>query len=107
RRPGIFVGSPSDQPTARPILSPSLAVQEAPELARPARMLELAQRLGLDLADALAGDRELLADFLERVIGIHTDAEAHAKHALLARRERSEHARRRLAQVRLDRRIDR
>jgi hypothetical protein len=30
-------------------------------------MLELAQRLGLDLADALARHRELLADLLQRV----------------------------------------
>ena len=63
-------------------------------------MLELAQRLGFDLADALAGDRELLADLFERVVGVHADAEAHAQHALLARRQRREHARRRLAQIR-------
>ena len=52
-------------------------------------MLQLAERLGLDLADALAGDRELLADLLEGVVGVHADAEAHAQHPLLARRERS------------------
>src|SRR6185437_16880943 len=56
-------------------------IQEAAEFPRARRVLELAQRLGLDLADALAGDRELLADFLERVIGVHADAEAHAQHA--------------------------
>src|SRR6202008_2507915 len=65
-------------------------------------MLQLPQRLGLDLADALAGDRELLADFFQRVVGVHADAEAHAQHALLARRERSQHAGRGLAQVRMD-----
>ena len=70
-------------------------------------MLELAQRLGLDLADALARHRELLADLFQRVVGVHADAEAHAQHALLARRERGQHARRGLAQVRLDRRVDR
>ena len=31
-------------------------------------MAQLAQRLGLDLSDALAGDREVLADLLERVL---------------------------------------
>jgi hypothetical protein len=41
------------------------------------------------------------------VVGIHADAEAHAQHALLARRERGENAGRGLAQVRLDRRVDR
>ena len=70
-------------------------------------MLELAQRLRLDLADTLARHRELLADLFERVIGIHADAEAHPQDALLARRQRRQHPRRRLAQVRLDRGVDR
>src|SRR5436190_24382954 len=65
-------------------------------------MLELAQRLGLDLADALTRDRELLADLFQRVVGIHADAETHAENALLARCDGSEHAGGGLAQVRLD-----
>src|ERR1700757_560691 len=84
-------------------LRPTLSViQEAPQLPTAARMLELAQRLGLDLADALAGHRELLTDFFQSVVGVHADAKAHAKNALLARGERSEHARRGLAQIGLD-----
>src|SRR3546814_6415020 len=63
--------------------------------------------LGLDLADALAGHRELLADFLEGVVGVHADAEAHAQHAFLARGEARQHPRRGLAQVGLDRRVER
>src|SRR6478672_13441937 len=86
---------------------PGSIVQEAPQLPAAARVLELAQRLRLDLADALAGDGELLADLLEGVVGVHADAEAHAQDALLARRQRGQNARRRLAQVRLDRRVDR
>src|SRR5215472_18646170 len=82
-------------------------IEKAAELARAAGVLELAQRLRLDLAYALAGDRELLADLLQRVVGVHADAEAHAEHALLAGRERGEDARRGLAQVRLDRGLDR
>ena len=62
-------------------------VQEAPELSGARGVLELAQRLRLDLADALARHAELLADLLERVVGVHADAEAHAQHALLARRQ--------------------
>ena len=58
-------------------------------------MLQLSQRLRLDLADALAGHRELLADLLKGVICIHADAEAHAQHALLPRRQRSQHPGRR------------
>ena len=54
-------------------------------------MAQLAQRLRLDLADALARDVELLADFLQRVVGVHLDAEAHAQHLRLARRQRVEH----------------
>jgi hypothetical protein len=41
------------------------------------------------------------------VVGVHADAEAHAEHALFARGERGKHARGGLAQVRLDRGIDR
>ena len=47
-------------------------------------MLQLPKRLGLDLADALARDRELLADLLEGVVGRRADAEAHAQDALLS-----------------------
>ena len=69
-------------------------------------MLELAQRLGLDLADALAGDRELLADLFERVVGVHADAETHPQHPLLARSQRGEHAGGAGAKIGVDGRID-
>ena len=39
-------------------------VEKTPKLATSARVLQLTQRFGLNLADALARDRELLADFL-------------------------------------------
>src|SRR5262249_24538316 len=64
-----------------------LIIQEAAQFSGARRMLQLAQRLCLDLADALAGHRELLAYLLQRVVGVHTDAETHAQHALLARGE--------------------
>jgi hypothetical protein len=41
----------------------------AAQLAGAARVLELAQRLGLDLPDALAGDRELLAPSCAGIVG--------------------------------------
>ena len=50
-------------------------------------MLQLTQRLRLDLADALARHRELLADLFERVVGVHADAEAHAEDAFFAWRQ--------------------
>jgi len=62
----------------QPAFKSSVVHQEAAQLLAAAWMAQLAQCLGLDLADALARDVELLADFLERVIGIHVDAEAHA-----------------------------
>src|SRR5215204_179570 len=80
----------------------SSLVEEAPQHPGSAGVLQLAQRLGLDLADALAGHRELLADLFQRVVGVHADAEAHAQHALLARRERRQHPRGALAQIALD-----
>ena len=40
-------------------------------------MLQLAQRLGFDLSYSFSRDGELLADFFQRVIGVHADTEAH------------------------------
>src|SRR5438445_633743 len=84
-----------------------LIIQEAAQLAAAARVLELAQRLGLDLADALARHRELLADLFQRVDGIHADAEAHAQHALFAWRQGRQHAGGGFAQIGLNRGVDR
>src|SRR5260221_14463792 len=66
-------------------------IQKAPQLPTPRRMLQLAQRLGLDLADAFAGHRELLADFLQRVVGVHADAKAHAQEDRKSTRLNSSH----------------
>src|SRR4051794_27827101 len=63
---------------------------------------QLAQGLGFDLADALAGDLEVLADLLERVIRLLADAEAHAQDLLLARRERGQDLAGLLGQVHRD-----
>ena len=43
-------------------------------------MTQLAQRLGFDLTDTLTGDVELLAHFLEGVVSVHVDTEAHTQH---------------------------
>src|SRR5471032_638956 len=85
----------------------SALVEEAAQHPGAARVLQLAQCLGLDLADTFAGYRELLADLFERVVGVHADAEAHAQHALLARRKSCKNARRALAKVALDRGLER
>src|SRR6185437_4590623 len=83
------------------------ALDEALELLRAARVAELAERLRLDLADALAGHLEVLADLLEGVIALLADAEAHAQDLLLARRQGLEHLPRLLGEVHVDHRLGR
>src|SRR3546814_19485078 len=63
---------------------PRLLIQEAAHLAAARRVLQLAQRLRLALADALALPAELRADLSDRVVGVPAAAEAHAPHPLLA-----------------------
>src|SRR5208282_3927947 len=70
-------------------------------------LAELAQRFGLDLADALAGDRELLADFLEGAIALQPNSEPHPEDLLFARGERREDLAGLFAEVTLDRGLDR
>src|SRR5688572_17009699 len=64
----------------RPFLFLLIFDEEASQLLTAAWMPQLAQRLRFYLPDALARDVELLADFFQRVVGVHVDAEAHAKH---------------------------
>ena len=54
-------------------------------------MAQLAQRLGLNLANALPRDVELLANLLERARLAIVQAIAQAQHLGLPRRERIEH----------------
>jgi hypothetical protein len=70
-------------------------------------MLQFPQLFRFDLTNTLSRHRELLADFFQRVVGVHADAEAHVEHAFFARGERGEHAGGGFAQVRLDRGVDR
>src|SRR5262245_27190136 len=96
-RPFCF-GSPSRaRPAiglrARARLSGSGALDARPlkkslQLPRPRGMAQLAQRLGLDLADALAGHGEVLAHLFQRVLAAVAEAEAHLDHLLLARSQR-------------------
>ena len=54
-------------------------------------MTQLAQRLGLDLADTLTGNVELLADLLEGAGMAVLDAEAQAQDLFLTRGQGLEH----------------
>ena len=79
-----------------------LPFEEAAQYASTGRVRQLAQRPGLDLADALARHRELPADLFERAIASRADAEAHAQHALLPRLQGAEQPRHGVAQVGAD-----
>src|SRR5215204_337806 len=80
-----------EDPASADQCSPDSALDEALQLLRAARVTQLAQRLRLDLADALASYFEVLSDFFERVVALLADAEAHAQNLFLARRERLQH----------------
>src|SRR6185437_1790029 len=82
-------------------------IEERAQLLRTTRVTQLAQRLRLDLTDAFTSHVELLADFLERVVGVHVDAETHAQHLRLARREAAEHVAHGFVQARARCRVDR
>src|SRR5579872_6115699 len=77
-------------------------IHERPQLARARGMAQFAQRLGFDLAYALAGDGKRLAHFLQRVLAAILQAETHLDHLLLARGQGAQHLRRLLLQVDVD-----
>src|SRR5712692_2320135 len=87
--------------------SASRPLEERPQALAARRVTELAKGLGLDLADALAGDGEGLADLLEGVLATVADAEAHLEDHLLAGREGLQHLLRLFLEVELDDRVDR
>src|SRR5215470_15586233 len=93
------VGSQADERTSR--------LEEAPQFLGAGRVAQLPECLGLDLSDALASDREVLSDLLERVLAAVGEAEAQAQHLLLARRERVQDLVRLLPQGQADDRLHR
>src|ERR1039458_4399689 len=60
------------------------SVHERPQFPRARWMAQLAQRLGLDLADAFAGYCERLADFLKSVLRAVFQPEAHLDNLFFA-----------------------
>ena len=61
--------------------------------------MNLLERLGLDLADALAGDLELLADLLERLFWLSEEGEPLLDHGNFLLREDQEEIREQLLQI--------
>ncbi len=56
--------------------------EQCPQVARSFRRTKLAQSLGFNLANTLAGDVEFLADLFERMFPLAADAEAQPDHLL-------------------------
>ena len=69
----------------------SNSVQKVLQLLAPAGMAQLSEGLGLDLADALPGDVEFLADFLQRAGPSIFNAEAQFEHFFLPGGEGGQH----------------
>src|SRR5690606_8831845 len=88
-----------------------VTVDDSPRLGRRTSLAgavsQLAERLGLDLADAFAGDGEVLTDLLEGVVGGLADAEAHAEDLLFAGGERGQDTTCLIGQVHVDHRVGR
>ena len=59
--------------------------EEIPEAVASARMAQLAQRLGFDLADPLASHGEVLTNLFERVLAAVLKSEAHFDNLFFAR----------------------
>src|SRR5207249_6967511 len=62
-------------------------VKEGAEFAAARRMAELAQRFGLDLANALARHGKALAHLFERMLAAVVQTKAHLDNFFLARRQ--------------------
>src|SRR6266545_868623 len=89
------------------IISDRSRLEEAPELLGARGMAELAERLGLDLPDALARDREVLPHLFQGVLAAVREPEAEAQHLFLARGQRVQHLVGLLAETQADYALDR
>src|SRR5690606_36110300 len=81
------------------------ALDERAQALAAARVAELAERLRLDLTDALARHLEVLTDLFEGVVALLADAEAHAQDLLLTRGEGGQHLPGLLGEVHVDDRV--
>src|SRR4051794_9816227 len=90
--PDADISRPGGRPPA------SAAVEVVAQLLAAQRVAQLGQGLRLDLADALAGDAELLADLLERAGLAVVEAEAEPDDLLLPVRQPGQRFHDRLAQ---------
>src|SRR3989344_3978244 len=75
------------------------SVEETAQVFRTGRVPELTQCLGFYLTNTFTRDVKLLADFFQRVVGVHADTKTHAQYLGLALRERLENLRGRMLQA--------
>src|ERR1700689_4859394 len=87
----MYIKADERAPSIAAILAERSVLDERLEPLAARRMPQLAQRLRFDLPDPLARHLEVLTDLFERVIRLLADAEPHAQHLLLARRQGGEH----------------
>ena len=73
-------------------------LEEITQLARPTRVAQLAERLRLDLPDALAGHAEVLADLFQRATAAVLQPEPQLQHAPFTIAQRAQHVFHLLAQ---------
>src|SRR3990172_5363286 len=74
------------------------AVEEGTQLGAERRMPQLAESLGFNLANAFAGDCEILTDFFQRVVAAVVQSEAHLNDLFFTRRQRLQYRLRHLFQ---------
>src|SRR6266542_3791240 len=82
-------------------------VDERLQLLRAARVAELTQGLGFDLADALAGYFEILPHLFQGVVALFADAEAHPQDLFFAGRKGLQDLSRLFGEVHVDDRFGR
>src|SRR5262249_18985053 len=82
-------------------------VEERAQTVAAAGVAQLAQRLGLNLPDAFAGDREMLANFFERMLAAVLQTEAHLDDLFFARAQGLQNLGGLLAQIEVDHRFRR
>ncbi len=70
-----------------PCAGTDLLIQEGPQFAAARWVLKLAQCFCFDLTDTFAGHTELLANFFQRVIRVHTDAKPHPQNPFFSWRQ--------------------
>ena len=84
---------------------PTCCIQNGLSVFSLRQMPQFAQRLPLNLADALPCDRKPLTDLLQGASATVVNSETHAKNLLFAGREGLQHCRRLLLQIKIDHQV--